>query len=283
MGCGKRPEALENAPELLVIGVDGGRVQMREKNAETGSRWREDKVVTVTSYIRGDGGEKAPVALVSTHIATMKRSEGFGRLARLEASRRNLGKAQEVVMIADCGNWIEPLREREFGNIERIADWYHVKERLYECACAVYPDDAAQAKGLAEKWVKATWEGGAETVAAEIRAYSEKAGLPRKDDVPEHPRRVLSQSSGYFEKNKGCMKYPEYRRRGLPVGSGVTEAGVKQMNKRVKGTEQCWNEDGVEAILSLRGLWISQDGRWRRYWAWRPAYMDCSVNVFKAA
>jgi len=38
---------------------------------------------------------------------------------------------------------------------------------------------------------------------------------------------------------------------------GNTEAGVKQFNKRVKGTEQFWSEDGVEAILCLRGLWLS--------------------------
>jgi len=28
-----------------VIGMDGGRVQTREKSEETGSRWKEDKVL----------------------------------------------------------------------------------------------------------------------------------------------------------------------------------------------------------------------------------------------
>jgi hypothetical protein len=32
----------------------------------------------------------------------------------------------------------------------------------------------------------------------------------------------------------------------------VTEAGVKQFNKRVKGTEQFWDEAGIEPILTLR-------------------------------
>ena len=51
------------------------------------------------------------------------------------------------------------------------------------------------------------------------------------------------------------------------------EAGVKQFNKRVKGTEQFWTEAGVEPILALRGLWVSQDGRWDKHWANRPAYL----------
>ena len=69
------------------------------------------------------------------------------------------------------------------------------------------------------------------------------------------------------------MDYPEYRANGWPIGSGETEAGVKQFNKRVKGTEQFWTEAGIEPILALRAAWISQDDRWQRYWANRPAYV----------
>jgi hypothetical protein len=41
----------------------------------------------------------------------------------------------------------------------------------------------------------------------------------------------------------------------------------------VKGTEQFCSEAGVEAILTLRALWISQDQRWERCWSNRPAYV----------
>jgi hypothetical protein len=54
----------------------------------------------------------------------------------------------------------------------------------------------------------------------------------------------------------------------------VTEAAVKQFNKRVKGTEQFWLEERVEPILMLRSLWISQDDRWSNFWANRPAYVN---------
>ncbi len=40
----------------------------------------------------------------------------------------------------------------------------------------------------------------------------------------------------------------------------------------MKGTEQFWSIPGVESILSLRALWLSQDDRWTRYWNTRPAY-----------
>ncbi len=68
------------------------------------------------------------------------------------------------------------------------------------------------------------------------------------------------------------MNYPEYRKKGWPIGSGMTEAGVKQFNKRVKGTEQFWLETGVEAILALRALRLSQADPWNRYWSTRAPY-----------
>ena len=77
---------------------------------------------------------------------------------------------------------------------------------------------------------------------------------------------------GYFQTHRHHMDYPTYRRKGWPIGSGVTESAVKLFNKRVKGTEQFWNVPGVETILALRGLWLSQDGRWQTYWNTRPAY-----------
>ena len=49
---------------------------------------------------------------------------------------------------------------------------------------------------------------------------------------------------------------------------------MKQFNKRVKGTEQSWNEPGIEPILALRAAWVSQDDRWGRYWANRAAYVN---------
>lgn len=68
------------------------------------------------------------------------------------------------------------------------------------------------------------------------------------------------------------MRYAEYRAKGWPIGSGPTEAAIKQMNKRIKGTEMFWSRDGLKAIIALRTLWNCQDLRWDRYWNNRSAY-----------
>src|SRR5690606_22521935 len=87
---GQRPCGPKNDPSLLVIGMDGGRVQNRVKGSENGSRWREDKVLTISSYLPGDNQDKDPQPLVTTYLATMHASDDFGTMARLEAERRGI-------------------------------------------------------------------------------------------------------------------------------------------------------------------------------------------------
>jgi len=270
---GLRPAAPVNAPLLLVIGLDGGRVQTREKQGENGSRWREDKVGTVASYLPGDGtAEQPPQRLVTTYVATMGASEAFGQRLHVEAERRGLRQAATVLVLGDGGNWIDPLSEREHLHDQRIIDFYHAAEHLHAAARAALGGDTPVAAALAEQLQDALWDGRLEALIGQLRSDAERLGPPQATDGADHPRRVLANNVNYFQTHRAHMDYPTYRRRGWPIGSGVTEAGVKQFNKRVKGTEQFWSLSGVEAILSLRALWLSQDDRWIRYWDTRGAY-----------
>jgi hypothetical protein len=81
---------------------------------------------------------------------------------------------------------------------------------------------------------------------------------------------VLATNLGYFQKHKDHTNYPAYRSKGWPIGSGITESGVKRFGKRVKGSEQFWNVSGVEAILALQGKWLSDDQESSYYWLGRP-------------
>jgi hypothetical protein len=272
---GRYPDGPANPPELLVIGMDGGRYQGRVKNPDDGSRWREDKVLTVGSYVPGDGRDRKPAPLVRTLVATGRDAEAFGTMARAEAERRGYRRAATVIALGDGGNWIDPLLGREFRVAARIIDWYHASEHLWDCAKAVHGPQTPAAAAMAERLKAWLWDGRVDRVTDALADESRRlGGEPRPDDPPQHPRRVLHQNVGYFTRHRGHMDYPRYRANGWPVGSGETEAAVKQFNKRVKGTEQFWTEAGIEPILCLRAAWLSQDERWSRYWANRPAYVN---------
>ena len=262
---GKRPEGPAHAPQLLVVGLDGGRVQGRKKDPETKSRWKEDKVLTISSYLKGDGKDQEPERLVTSYVATMDKSREFGTLARVEAERRGIRQALEVVVMGDAAAWIDTVQGEHFSAHERIVDYSHAAERLWDCARAIAPADP---KRLGEGLETDLYEGLLPRVLGWLEKQAQRLGAVRTSDPEHHPRRVLAENLTYFQRHRQHMDYPRYRARGWPIGSGVTESGVKLFNKRVKGTEQFWNtqgDQGVEAILALRALRLSEDERWRHY------------------
>jgi hypothetical protein len=268
---GQLPPCKDNEHELLVIGMDGGRVQTREKDEETGSRWKEDKVITITSCLKGDGHEKPPVKLLTTCMATMEDAHAFGKLARVEAEKRGIRKAVEVIGIHDGGNWIDPLWEKHFTAHRRILDYYHAAEHLHEAARAACPTNNHAADQLADNLVTLLWEGQRDQLLEQLSELSTQAGVPQETDPQNHPRKVLATNLGYFQKHKDHIDYPAYRAKGWPIGSGITESGVKRFGKRVKGSEQFWNVKGVQAILALQSKWLSEDEESTYYWLGRPA------------
>jgi hypothetical protein len=63
----------------------------------------------------------------------------------------------------------------------------------------------------------------------------------------------------YLRKHAVWMKYAEYRQRGLPIGSGVTEAACKTVfAERLKRSGMTWSREGGQVILDLRVLVLSK-------------------------
>ena len=65
------------------------------------------------------------------------------------------------------------------------------------------------------------------------------------------------------------MRYAEYRQAGLPVTSCHMESTIKQINRRVKGSEKFWSHDGGEAILQLVADHLSDHSPMDSFWTRR--------------
>ncbi len=77
----------------------------------------------------------------------------------------------------------------------------------------------------------------------------------------------------YLRKHAPWMRYEQYRRQGLPIGSGVTEAACKTVfAERLKRSGMTWGRGGGQVIVDLRILVLS--GVWPQthtaYLASRP-------------
>jgi hypothetical protein len=99
-----------------------------------------------------------------------------------------------------------------------------------------------------------------ETISAHARRFTDRPEKP--SNLPERtPGRILSTHVFYIEKYRGHMDYPEYRRRGWPIGSGHAESLAGQVGMRMKAANKRWTNKGAEATANLIAERTSQDGR----------------------
>ena len=78
---------------------------------------------------------------------TMTRGGGDALKTQLwaEALRHGLGRASEVLILADGAVWIWNLAGDRFPGARQRVDFYHVSEQLWSVARTLHPDDAAAA------------------------------------------------------------------------------------------------------------------------------------------
>jgi hypothetical protein len=63
----------------------------------------------------------------------------------------------------------------------------------------------------------------------------------------------IHKESDYFATNAKRMRYPEFRKQGLFVGSGVIEAGCKTVvGARLKRSGMHWTVRGANSVIALR-------------------------------
>lgn len=212
--------------------------------------------------------KKRPQRLVRTVVATTSAVEEFGWMVSAEAMGRKMYAAKKRALIGDGGNWIDPLGQMHFPDWIQILDFLHLLVHLFAAARLVHARDAGAAWKLYEQMLRDAWGG---RVQAVIDALQSQLIRMRADaSNAKESCRVVELATAYVERNRERMDYPRYRCLGLPVSSSLVESLVKQINHRVKGTEQFWNDGGLEAILQVRAAYLSEDDRAEAFHKQRP-------------
>jgi hypothetical protein len=211
---------------------------------------------------------KRPQRLVRTVVATTAGVEQFGWMVSAEAMKRKMYAAPKRAVVGDGGNWIAPLGQMHFDGWLQILDFLHLLVHLFAAARLAYGKDTKAAWKLYERMLRDAWGG---KVQAVIDALGSQLGpLGSKASAGKEAARVVELTLAYVQRNRERMDYPRYRRMGLPVSSSLVESLIKQINHRVKGTEQFWNDGGLEAVLQVRAAYLSEDGRAEAFHRQRP-------------
>jgi hypothetical protein len=199
----------------------------------------------------------------------------FGPLVASQAWYRGFAAATRKVFVSDGSATIEKLQQQHFSHFTSVLDLLHGLSYALAAARAVCGDEAA-AQQQYDAWAALIWTGRVADVIQELQDHGTRLGLPPPDAAANDndPREVVRRSRVFFENHQSRMDYPSYRRQGFPLTSSLMESTVKQVSRRLKGSEKFWSSPGAEAMLRLRGASLSDDKPLDRYFHRRSRHAD---------
>jgi hypothetical protein len=249
----------EDSVPVLYIEYDGTGVPVikaetegRAGKQEDGTaKTREMKVGCVFTQhgIDGDGHPVRDKGSTS-YFAAIEKSEEFGRRVYAEALRRGADIAERVVILGDGAKWVWNIADLHFPHATQIVDLYHAKEHLWKLLKDITLDEMECR--ILKDWMCTLLDNGDIPALTALMSV-----LPAENQTQ---RDTVSREIAYFSNNSHRMNYPIFRKLGLFVGSGVIEAGCKNViGKRLKQSGMHWSVRGANSIAALRCKMISKE------------------------
>ncbi len=254
----------------MYVGMDGTGVPVvkketagRQGKGEDGqAKTREVKlgcIFTQTSVDRD--GRPVRDEESTSYTGAIETAELSGRRIYQEAMRRGLNWAKEVCVLGDGAIWIWIIADEQFYGATQIVDLFHAREHYWKVGRACFGQDKDRLYQWTEERRRELDDGWPEGVIEAINRCS---------SLPGYDKAVCEREIGYFERNKERMRYADFRKRGLFVGSGVVEAGCRTViGQRLKQSGMHWTVRGANSIIALRCNVMSN--RWEDFWEHRAA------------
>jgi hypothetical protein len=262
--------ATDPCPEIPESFIDPMRILKLARAIKSGVAATEDAVVEPSETASADeagadcDAEWRPKPLVQTMVAGRCPWDKFRDVLAQAAWARGFAAANRKAFVADGAavNW--STHKKWFSDYVPILDFIHALSYVFAAATAGRP--FGEGWPLYVRWISLVWGGQVKVVIGELEARGAALGLPQKDESEASPRKVVAEALSYLSNHQARMQYDAYRRDGLPITSSHMESTVKRFNRRVKGTEKFWSEEGAEAILKLRADHLSETEPLEAYW-----------------
>jgi hypothetical protein len=260
--AGHVPPPVKQIP-VLYVACDGTGVPVTKretagrKGKQGDPRTREAKLGCVFTQVKRDS-EGFPLREEgsTTYTGAIETAEVFGERLYAEALMRGLLHSELVVVLGDGAHWIWNMAALHFPHAVHIVDLYHAREHLYNLLKLIFPPGEFH-EARRKEWSDWLEKGKVEQIISTASELLPKEETSRKSAMTEIE---------YFKTNAERMRYTDFRARGLFVGSGVIEAGCKNIiAARMKKSGAKWSIRGANTIIALRCTLASS--RFEDYWA----------------
>jgi hypothetical protein len=261
----------KNLP-VLSIGRDGVTLrQYQNRNFEMAS------VATITVYGR-DSKRVGTVYLgfVPEPLQTTLTDQLTQLIERILSGW--IGEIPRLAYVTDAGenetayfdNVLRQLRHPRTGEPlqwQRVIDFYHAMERVWMMAAVLFATDTRAGYAWARRMGKLLKKRN-----GPFRMLHAAAALRAKCCLTKTGRSEYARAYNYIRERTSCMQYYEYHKKGVPMGSGVTEAACKTLvSQRLKLSGMRWTKEGAQVVLDLRTTLMSG--------VWKDANQDILANM----
>jgi hypothetical protein len=238
--------------EIIASGVDGTTMPL------VGEDYKEAMCGTIALY--DEAGERLHTEYLGTMPEAGKATFTTCFTSRVAQVKARYPAALQVCL-GDGAKWNWDFFATYYPEAVWVLDFYHATTHLHGAAELIFGAGAA-AEADYERW-RTAWLEETNAVAGLLRSL---LYYRNQTDLPARVRRDLDTELNYFRAHTAEMQYADFRLAGLPIGSGVTEAGCKELIKaRFCRSGMRWKRASGAPILQLRAIKLSQ--QWGSFWS----------------
>lgn len=148
----------------------------------------------------------------------------------------------------------DPWRPGHRLSWQWVVDFWHACGYVHDLAVALFGEGAKAEQWYRKwrRWLRDRHQGVTQVVRSAMWHYNNGRKLSKAK------AKLYWTAHRYLRKHAVWMQYADYRRHGLHIGSGVTEAACKTVfAERMKRSGMTWGQEGGQVILDLRVLVLS--------------------------
>ena len=248
---------LEEMP--LIIAADGVTVPFRPQTQTPKGKivWREVKVALLARL--GKRQTKRGETITRLHrrrlVAVLGNIDDLQPRLQLEALRQGITTTAQVVWISDGARGFWRLYQQCFAHCAiGVLDFYHAVQHLWQAAIAYQDGNPVRTP---QQWFARMRHQLRHGFGKRI--IKELDWLSKSKNTAEATKPTLCQVRDYLKTHLERIQYRQFKKMGLPIGSGMIESACKWLiQQRFKGVGMRWSEDGFNHLLHLRLAWVNQ-------------------------
>lgn len=240
--------------DVMAVSVDATKLRQRGRREISRDRaihypiqWRDVKVGAVSS-VSWDSKRAEAFCSDSSYVSSIEHADEFFKRMTVEIQRRTAAGAHpRVVCLADGAKWIwDRFADVVPEGSVFILDFYHACEHVSDLSKVLYGEGTKEYWEHFRYWKKQLMKGKVKKYLSKLSKLRSAAHLQK---TGEEIRRRIE----YFKENQQRMRYDQYRKAKLPIGSGTIESTCKNViGGRMKQVGMTWSPDGADHMLQIR-------------------------------